>query len=334
MNKLLESKINKFGVVCPICKNSLTLSENSATCDHCNRRYPIINGILDLRVPPCEIDQTVKSMIQSYKSSTFSELISIALDAYILTNRMLEDTLAYYEQQIERNRRMTNMFIESFENTYHLLKRKKALDLGCGSGAGVHTLSKYFNKVIGIDSSIKQLILARKTLEENTNENFILVCASADNLPLKDETIDYIQAINVIEHLLNIDPAIKDLSRVLSFGSGFVADSRNRFDIFFPEPHTGYRFLGFLPRNWIPKYVKWRSGSEYEHTRLQSYNDLNKAMKKNFHGQYKISYSKAKAYSKPDWIDKSMEYLLIIPLIRRIALQVYPSHLVLGRKIN
>lgn len=67
-------------------------------------------------------------------------------------------------------------------------RRCLALDMGCGTGQLTLQLARHFTEVIGVDPSQEQL--------ENTppNDRVAWLCASAENIPLEDGSVDLITA--------------------------------------------------------------------------------------------------------------------------------------------
>ncbi|MDY6994527.1 MAG: class I SAM-dependent methyltransferase [Pseudomonadota bacterium] len=327
-------KLTNYGIVCPACKHEITIKNDLIFCQFCQMKFPVLHGIIDLRFPQMEDGTAVNTMKTYYDQSSFDELLSIMLSDYHLSQKMLNDTLAYYSNQVDRTEQMTDMFIKSIERAFGSPKPDRALDLGCGSGAGILALSQFFNQVIGLDASMKQLLLAKKNLEKFHIKDYILICGFANCLPFKNQSFTYIQAMNVFEHVMVIAPVIQEISRTLTIGGEFSADSRNRFDIFFPEPHTGIRLLGFLPRKVTPKIVKWYNRSSYEQTRLLSFQELKKALNYSFQGNFNIEFPNVLAYNQPHWINRIISVVEKIPLISKIAIQVFPTHIVIGKKLE
>jgi len=323
-----------YDIVCPACKRDLHLEENNVVCQSCSIKYPFIHGIIDLRYPQTDDDSATGAMVAHFDQSSFKELLSIMLSGHLLSAQMLKDTLAYYEDQIERTRRMMDMFANSIAKYFDCSNPNCVLDLGCGSGAGVMVLAERFNHVIGLDYSLAQLLLAKKMLNETPASNYVLICGFANCLPFKDQSIDIIQSINVLEHVITIGPLIAEISRTLVNNGCFVADSRNRFDVFFPEPHTGIRFLGYLPCKFIPKYVHWRKKTHYENTRLLSYDGIRKAMANFFRGEYIITYPDVEAYRQPAWVNRVIRLLEKTPVISKLTLRIFPTHIVIGKRIE
>lgn len=323
---------NNFGIVCPICKGEIKTFDDAFSCRTCHQLFPNIQGIPDLRYPPVGLNKTDKLALEQYEEASLEDLITILIGKVKLTEKILEDTYTYYQNQGDRTRNMTGMFLEKLKTTYGEPNYFRALDLGCGSGAGVIALSNLFKHVIGIDSSLTQLLIAKKYLSDFSIEKYALICANAEYLPVKNHNFDYIQAINVFEHIVNLKPVIREISRCLNDNGFLSADSRNRYDIFFPEPHTGVRFLGFLPRKFIPKYVRYRCKSDYEKTRLLSYKEIKASMTYHFMGEFKIGFPTVKSYGKPAWLDRWVTLIEKIPIIRNIAIHVITTHIIIGKK--
>ncbi|MDW7755825.1 MAG: methyltransferase domain-containing protein [Brevefilum sp.] len=324
---------SNYGIVCPACKNQIILHGDFVICQSCRLQYPLVHGIIDLRYPQVNDDLETATMAAQFDQSSFEELLSIMLSEHLLNAQMLKDTLAYYEDQIDRTRRMMDMFANTIAINFNYPNPIRVLDLGCGSGAGVIALSERFSQVIGLDSSLAQLLLAKKALDNTPISNYLLICGFANCLPFKDQSLDSIQALNVLEHVMTIEPVISEISRTLLHDGTFIADSRNRFDVFFPEPHTGIRFLGFLPQKIIPKFVLWRKKMQYEQTRLLSYGTIDKAMRKFFQGEYIITFPDVQAYRQPAWINHIVAFIKKIPFIKKFAIWIFPTHIVIGKKL-
>jgi len=81
----------------------------------------------------------------------------------------------------------------------------KLLDIGCGNG----TFTYYFNQnlfTVGVDNSRK--MLAQKP------EKISAVQADAAKLPFKDNAFDIVFEANMLHHINNDDPIIKETSRL------------------------------------------------------------------------------------------------------------------------
>ncbi|MBI2595324.1 class I SAM-dependent methyltransferase [Candidatus Daviesbacteria bacterium] len=92
---------------------------------------------------------------------------------------------------------------------------KKILDVGCGTGKIVNYLNQNRFDVIGTDSSIEAIKIARKFAVKSAKKKFIK--ADATKLPFKRATFDMITSISVIEHLTKkqVNIFLKEAKRIL-----------------------------------------------------------------------------------------------------------------------
>jgi ubiquinone/menaquinone biosynthesis C-methylase UbiE len=72
-------------------------------------------------------------------------------------------------------------------------------------------------------------------------QNVTLVHVSARRLPFIAGAFDYAMSINVLEHIFTPETILAEVQRVLWANSVSAGDSRNRFALFFKEPHVGVR---------------------------------------------------------------------------------------------
>jgi ubiquinone/menaquinone biosynthesis C-methylase UbiE len=225
------------------------------------------------------------------------------------------------------------MFVERNEQVFGRISRTVALDIGCGSGASLAWLATQFEQVVGIDPSLPSLILARKLREENGVDNATLIRGFGQHIPFDANTFNFVSAQNVLEHVFTIDEVVAEVARVLMEKGGFSADSRNRFDLLFKEPHVKLRWIGFLPRDLARRYVEWRTGQPYDHTKLQSYWNSKHALRQAFGSQIKIAFPDVAIYGFPSKIGKPLVTLEQIDWIAQPMLTLFPSHLLLARKL-
>ena len=147
-------------------------------------------------------------------------------------------------------------------------------------------------------------------MQEAGLENFQLVQAYGQGLPFAGEQFAYIMAQNALEHLFDVDAVLAEIVRLLQPGGGFAADSRNRYDLLFKEPHVHLRWVGFLPRRWAPRYVAWRNGMRYDNTWLLSYGDLRRLLQRHFGPRrYRILFPDTAAYGGAPVADRWLNLL-------------------------
>jgi SAM-dependent methyltransferase len=89
------------------------------------------------------------------------------------------------------------------------------LDLGCGGGAHVPALAGLGWRVTGVDISPRQIGLARRT-------GITATVASAENLPLADQSVDAVATIMTTTDFDNLLPVFAEAHRVLRPGGRLV----------------------------------------------------------------------------------------------------------------
>lgn len=92
------------------------------------------------------------------------------------------------------------------------VKDKFILDLGCGIGDGTYTLSLDAKKVIGTELDRERLKYA---FDNFKNDNLSYLVMDGCFLGFKDNTLDAIISLEVIEHLENQDRFLLEIKRVL-----------------------------------------------------------------------------------------------------------------------
>jgi len=115
--------------------------------------------------------------------------------------------------------------------SFHVLKPKvlqhlgepyklNALEIGFGGGRLVHAASKFFERVYGVDihDSFEQV---ESLLKERGVNNVKLLKGAGSNLPVPNDSIDFVFSFIVLQHLPYIETLesyISEVSRILKVG--------------------------------------------------------------------------------------------------------------------
>ncbi|MEM7131202.1 MAG: methyltransferase domain-containing protein [Chloroflexota bacterium] len=294
-------------------------------------------GIPDLRLPHEETPEAearlVQQLLEAYETSDFRDLALLRVQARPTTEQRKQKFADYNLMIRERSTRFHTMFTQRLEETWCIADRRVALDIGCGIGPGILALAQEFDLVVGLDVHLSALLVAKKMVESEGLENVLLVQGSALALPFVEKQFDYTIAINVLEHVFKPDIMLREVYRTLSSGGIFSGDSRNRYDPFFPEPHVGLRWLGFLPRELMEPYVKWRMNVNYDHTFLLSYWDLKNAATKQFGSEWRVVLPDVAAYGvKSPIIRHLVELAHQYETIEAGTRHLSPTHLLFARR--
>jgi ubiquinone/menaquinone biosynthesis C-methylase UbiE/uncharacterized protein YbaR (Trm112 family) len=261
---------------CPLCKGDLSLGNGTLSCPECRKLYPIVLGIPDLRVYedpliPLQDDYTKGEKVQAQAEKlSFAELVrfywSLPTDPFTppdLSERFIRHVLTDEER------------IEGYRDKVG--SGTAFLDVGCGTAALVKVMQPKFDFAVGCDVAFRWLLIARKRLQE-AGLPANLVCCCADYLPFPGGFFSSVASVSLLEHVSDAPAAIHEFARVAQSGGRTFVWTTNRFSLA-PEPHVRVWGVGFLPRRWMPAYVKWRCGLAYEKKHLLSCFELRRFLR-------------------------------------------------------
>ena len=110
-----------------------------------------------------------------------------------------------------------------------LPKSSVFLDLGCGIGFLSGILANLNFRVIGVDPDQSSIAKAKKNYQSNNLEFFV---ASAEKLPIEDNSIDFVVCSEVLEHVKDLTATLKEIKRVAKPGAKFFITVPSREGIF------------------------------------------------------------------------------------------------------
>jgi ubiquinone/menaquinone biosynthesis C-methylase UbiE len=99
---------------------------------------------------------------------------------------------------------------------------KRILDVGCGTGI----LVPYLLRACPLATSVVELDFAEEMLRKNArqvaDQRISRLCADAQALPFPDGCFDLVLCFAVLPHLVDLEAALKELSRVLRPSGAFA----------------------------------------------------------------------------------------------------------------
>ncbi len=120
---------------------------------------------------------------------------------------------------------------------------KLAADIGAGTGFMTEELIENGLKVIAIDQAEAMLDEMKKKFERTAAVDYRT--GEFDNLPIQNETVDYVFANMYLHHVDSPQVAIKEMVRILKAGGKLVITDMDEhgFEFLIKEQHD--RWLGF-----------------------------------------------------------------------------------------
>jgi 2-polyprenyl-6-hydroxyphenyl methylase / 3-demethylubiquinone-9 3-methyltransferase len=115
--------------------------------------------------------------------------------------------------------------VEYFRRMFGGFQGKRVLDVGCGGGLLAEALAREGAAVTGLDPSEKSLEAARAHAAK-AGLRISYVRGTAESLP--DGPFDLVMAVDVLEHVADLERAVAEMARVLAAGGGLGFLTHNR----------------------------------------------------------------------------------------------------------
>ncbi|WP_144276111.1 methyltransferase domain-containing protein [Cycloclasticus zancles] len=261
---LVESHVLDL-LVCPKCKLGLNEMEQAYQCTACDMTFPVLFGIPDFRLRSDKYltlqqeRDKAERLFEKSKELSFNELVEFY---YQITDDVPIELSRRYTAYVLNAPFQAGPLIDSLEPN----KSTVLLDVGCGSGGLLQAANGIYVATIGVDIALRWLVIAKKRLDEAGVQS-TLICADVENLPFKDKSIDHVVANDVLEHVYNINAALKEMSRQLKNNGKLWVSGSNRFFIG-PNATTRLWGIGLFPkgiRTWLLVKIRGIDSLRYIH---------------------------------------------------------------------
>ncbi len=132
------------------------------------------------------------------------------------------------------------------------LDKKYILDLGSGEGAFAVDAASHGARVVGLDYYEGHIKISNDLAKERgVDATFII--GKGEQLPFPDESFDFINMSEVLEHVEDPAKVLGESRRVLKSGGNMYLSAPNRLGLY--DPHFHIHFLNWLPRSWSEKVI-------------------------------------------------------------------------------
>jgi ubiquinone/menaquinone biosynthesis C-methylase UbiE len=178
--------------MCNVCNSKLIKYQDKIKCAQCSKEYPLVEGV-GVFVDFKSLSDHDKNQIKYFKD---------------------EDITGGFTHQLEN---WQSRYVERFLENIPDVKDKVIFDCGSGSGYMAIELAKEGAIVIALDLTLRSCIRLNKIAEDlGLSDNIVVICASAESLPVRSNIADIFISNAVLEHLPNEHDAIKEINRVSS----------------------------------------------------------------------------------------------------------------------
>lgn len=141
-----------------------------------------------------------------------------------------------------------NNHLKNLEQLIGNLKGKKILDVGAGWGNFVLACLERGYDAVGLEFDDNKIAKSRERLSTEQ-----MVQGRAEELPFQDNSFDFINVGEVIEHVRNPKKVLQEIYRVLKPSGHVYISVHNRFGMY--DTHFRLYFLGWLPRVLANSYL-------------------------------------------------------------------------------
>ncbi len=141
-----------------------------------------------------------------------------------------------------------------------LSKERIILDVACGNGRHLIPCAKKCKKVIGLDISKKMLEIVKEKITKENISNTYLIHSTAENIPIKDNSIDsilYIAALHNIYGRENRVRSLKEIRRILKKDSEAIISVWSRYTKKYKKSFQ-YKNLNNKKINYGDKHIYWK----------------------------------------------------------------------------
>jgi ubiquinone/menaquinone biosynthesis C-methylase UbiE len=96
---------------------------------------------------------------------------------------------------------------------------ERLVDIGAGMGPGAVHAAKFGAEVIAVEPTpFMRRILSIRRLFHRARANILVVDGAAEKIPVADESVDAVMAVNTMHHWVDVEAGVVEIGRVLKPG--------------------------------------------------------------------------------------------------------------------
>ena len=149
-------------------------------------------------------------------------------DCYTLERKQGEGSNVGFEKKYSSLGEFVNWLRHLYAYRYveRFIRNKSVLDIGCGTGYGIHELSATALDTVGIDIWINGLRFCNINYGSKTS----FLASSGNSLPFRDNSFDLVFSFQVIEHIPtnSVISYLQEIKRVLKDNGVLIVTTPNR----------------------------------------------------------------------------------------------------------
>lgn len=189
---------------------------------------------------------SLKKILREYYTDYYRGQLNLADYKRRVQQRLKENVSDSYYSSKEKIKQIASLINFKFD------QQKKVLVVGAGTGEEMAQLAKTDCQVYGIEPNEKALAILKLRAKMKQFDGSGLRKAVAEQIPFKNNCFDLVYCWQVLEHVQNVEQAIKEMVRVTK-PDGYIfigcPDYRQ-----IAEPHYKLYLPLFLPK-WLNKIL-------------------------------------------------------------------------------
>lgn len=179
-------------------------------------------------------------------------LAILALSTYVLSSKIFNS---------HSSSRVIHSHLENLTEVVSDLPMRRVLDVGAGRGAFLIDCAKRQIRAEGLEYNPANIEIARGRASE-AGVSIVMQQGQAEQLPFADESFEFVNLCEVIEHVQDPRLVLAEIERVLVLGGKAYISVPSRFGWY--DPHFHLFFVNWLPRHFADAYIVLRGrGKDY-----------------------------------------------------------------------